>query len=85
MLNLLSRLSNPAFWATVAGVLALLGISGAFPDLLQQSGDTIAGLFAAIIAFLSAVGVRVQRLTLQNRMMARGFTASEVERAFKAE
>ena len=84
MFDLLSRLSNPALWATVAGVLALLGISGAFPDMLQQSGDTIAGLFAAIIAFLSAVGVRVQRLTIKNRMLSQGFTDTDVKRALGA-
>jgi hypothetical protein len=84
MLSLFSRLSNPAFWATVAGVLGLLGLSGAVPDLLQQSGDTIAGLFAAILAFLAAVGVKVQRLTLQNRMLAEGFTPTDIKRAFGA-
>ena len=56
-MNLLERLGSPALYATVAGVFALLGLTGAVPDFIAMNGDTIAGLFSALLAFLSALGV----------------------------
>lgn len=82
MLDFLNRLANPTLYSIAAGVLALLGISGSFPDFLATSGDVVAGLFAAILAFLAAVGVKINRLTLQNRMLAEGFTPTDVQKAF---
>ena len=82
MLDFLNRLANPTLYSIAAGVLALLGISGAFPGFLEQSGETIAGLFAAILAFLAAVGVRVNKLQVQNQMLKQGFSSADVEKAF---
>lgn len=84
MLDFLNRLANPTLYSIAAGVLALLGISGSFPDFLATSGDVVAGLFAAILAFLAAVGVKVQRLQVQKRMLEEGFTSSDIQRAFRA-
>jgi hypothetical protein len=83
MLEFLSRLANPTLYSIAAGVLALLGISGSFPDFLATNGDVVAGLFAAILAFLAAVGVRVERLKTQNRMLAAGYTPSDIQKIYQ--
>lgn len=80
-MKLLERLANPTVYALAAAVLSLIGITGNFPGFLDQNGETLAGFFAALLAILAAVGVKINTLTIQNRMLSEGFTPTDVQRA----
>lgn len=89
-MNLLERLGSPALYATIAGVFALLGLTGAVPDFLAANGEVVAGFFSALFAFLSALGVisvearaKVNAVKLEAAMMAMGDAkADEFEARF---
>lgn len=84
-MNLLQRLSNPALWATVAGVFMLVGLSGAVPDFLGANGDLLASFFGSVLALLTALGIvreqKIQRLKVENLAARFGISEAEVSKA----
>ena len=87
-MNLLSKLANPALWATVAGAFMLLGLSGAVPEFLGSNGDLLASFFGAVLAILSALGInreqKIQRLKVDLLAAKLGIPPDEVARTLNS-